>query len=323
MADNIWKKYETEDDNTIPPIVKQGVEGFSKPLVKDDNPWAKYEREAVPEHKTRKKDIKPVGDFPSWVQPFLTKKEDNPKAPAWVKSIFGEPEDSPNPLTVVKQIGKGIPVAGQFIPKDEEMARMDKGYPIASALAKGTGAIGSTMGPAGLVSKGLANAGHPGIIAEMMGQFGLGGAIAGADKAAEKGLNLKSDELLNSILWGGTTQATGPLLGKIVSPMKNPHKMSIDDLAKMPEEQLEKMFRPDEIKKEIAQAAKNFMNHPLTTGLMGGAMAFGTGAAHPLVGAGIGAAVPKYLSNTMAHNPTTQAILNALAGYAGRETQPQ
>lgn len=134
--------------------------------------------------------------------------------PDWVKSWLGDPRDAPNPLTMIKQIGKGVPIAGHYIPQDEDMTNMEKNYPIATTLARGSGAVGSTVP----LSAGMGALTGMKLIPAIVGQSALGGGLAAGDLVAQKGGDVTLDELKDKattgVLWGGS----GPLFSKMLSP---------------------------------------------------------------------------------------------------------
>lgn len=134
--------------------------------------------------------------------------------PSWVKNWLGDPRESPNPLTMTKEIGKGIPIAGHYIPQDEDMTAMEQNHPITTGIARGTGAIGSTAP----LSAGMGMLTGAKLIPAMMGQASLGGGLAAGDVAAEKGGNVTADELKDKATTGAMWGAAGPLVSKMLSP---------------------------------------------------------------------------------------------------------
>lgn len=293
MAKNWWE----DDSKEAPKEVSPTTQWWSKdPIVS----------EVV--KKRKKSNIKPL------INP-----------PGFVKSILGNPEDSPSVDAVSRMMGKGVPILGHFIGENEDTKDMEKNYPITSKVAKGTGAVGSMMGPAGLVSKAVTKAGAelPKLLPEVAAQFGLGATTGVADKWAEKGSNVTQDELVSAGMWGGAAQGSAPFIGRGITPNKTSKRLSVEDLAEMPEHVAEKILRSG----NSAQIVDALLNNPVSTGMGGALLSYGTGMAHPLIGAALGATVPAairgYGKNTLMHNTTSPAILAALMGYVGRETEPK
>lgn len=241
--------------------------------------------------------------------------------PEWLTKFLGKPEDSPMPGTVAREIGKGIPGIGHFIPQNSEMASMEKNWPIATGLARGTGAVGSMIAPSIGVSSGLVKAGFPGLLPEIAGQATLGAGTSAVDKLAQKGTNVSSDEIIEALKHGGAWGAAGPIAGKMISPAFNSNRYTNEQLAKFPEEHLEKMLRPTAAK----ETARAILEHPITTAAGGAGLAAISGV-HPGLGAAAGFAAPYAVkgahalaSNKMMHNPDTQAILNILMQAQGQQ----
>lgn len=226
---------------------------------------------------------------------------------------FGRLAVSPQRLLA---LAKGIPVAGQFLP-EPNLAQSDPATNTGLNIAGGVMAMGK---PSAAVSSKLASAGLPGILPEMAGQSALGVGTNVADKVAQKGFDVTKDDIKNSGIAGIMQGIAGPLLGKAISPGFNSNRYTVEQLAKLSEEELHKVLGRNATKDTVSA----ILNHPLATGVTGAALSMMTGAAHPAIGALVGAAAPstirgvhKVMSNKLMHDVDTQAILNALSHGVG------
>lgn len=152
--------------------------------------------------------------------------------PKVVTDYLGPPEESPSPPTMAREIAKGVPIAGRYVPQTEEMTQMEQQWPKTSMAANISGGVLS-MAPiaelAPLVN--LRNAtmiGTPGRLATPMRsgfktnlavQGGLNSAIGAGDVAAEKGFeNISKEDVTRAILLGFGTAGVGAGLQKAITP---------------------------------------------------------------------------------------------------------
>jgi len=134
--------------------------------------------------------------------------------PEWVKKWLGNPEDSPNPTTVARVGAKGVPIAGGLVPQDQSMTDMEKDWPVASGLAKGsTGILATaplTMGTSALMGTKF--------LPQLAGQAGLGGVLGGGDTAVRGGKDVTTADILAGTAKGAAWGSAGPIINKLLSP---------------------------------------------------------------------------------------------------------
>lgn len=194
-ADDWWQK-DAE-------ATKQGVKPVPG-VVLDDDSWWKADVDAAAKLANKKhQNLPPLVRIP-WLEKYLGKAEDSPSAP-----------------TVARQIVKGIPVAGAFVPQNEEMTEMQKQWPGATAAANASGNILSTAGPIGMVGKAT---GGLGLGSQVAGHAALGGVTDAADKAVRDPTASAVDILMSGgkgAAWG----SVGPILNKVFSPGKTDEQL--------------------------------------------------------------------------------------------------
>lgn len=172
-------------------------------VIDNSRPWADLVEETQPKGEKKKKNLPPLVRMP-WLEKYLGKAEDSPSAP-----------------TVARQIAKGVPVAGAFVPQNEEMTEMQKQWPGATAAANASGNILSTAGPIGMVGKAT---GGLGLGSQVAGHAALGGVTDAADKAVRDPTASAVDILMSGgkgAAWG----SVGPILNKIISPGKTDEQL--------------------------------------------------------------------------------------------------
>ena len=101
--------------------------------------------------------------------------------PNWLKDILGDPRQSPSPPTVARQIAKGMPIAGGFVPQTPEMSEMEAQWPKATMAAQFGGA-GATIGAPFAAGAKVASKGLPWLLT----QLGIGNTLGLGDLYARK-----------------------------------------------------------------------------------------------------------------------------------------
>lgn len=129
----------------------------------------------------------------------------------------------------VNEMGKGIPVAGNYIPRSQYAKDLVKDYPKTAMGARLAGGVAST---APLMAMTMGGAGTP-LAMNMIRQGLTGGAINVADKVAEKGTDTSMSDLAWSGGLGTMGGAAGPLIGKFISPasVRAPHEIAASENA--------------------------------------------------------------------------------------------
>lgn len=230
-----------------------------------------------------------------------------------------------NPPALSSAVTKGILVLGQMVPQTPNLTDLEQNHPYVNKAANIAGGVGSMLGPAAAVSKLVAGV-APGVMAEAGAQGVLGAGVNVGDKVAEKGTDTTSKDIRNATILGVLGGAAGPLVGRLSSRNFNSARHTDEQLAKLSEEKLHQLMTPafakDLAKGSGKEAVSAIMDHPLTQAAAG---AFG--ASHigmdPMLGALLGGVAKPALggvthglssatANSLFHNPTNQAILNAL-----------
>lgn len=159
------------------------------------------EEEAPPIRKGKYSDVGPTGKTP-------------PDPGFWQGEIDELKKSGKNAVAAVGHMAKGVPILGNFVPDNQWMKDYEDDRP---AVAKGlqfAGGVASTL-PLGM-GLGLI----PGAVRQTAAGAGLGALLSAGDSATNS--NRKWSDLPEDIAWGGITGATGPLLGKLLSPKAVP-----------------------------------------------------------------------------------------------------
>lgn len=195
-------------------------------------------------------------------------------------------------------MAKGIPVAGKYVSDTPAIRSIEENYPKTATGLKIAGGIGSMIAPAGGMSKAASLIG-PGRIIEGIAQGGLGATTNVADKLAETGL---SSDIQNDAILGFLGGASGPAIGKVISPIKDIKRVAAkapEQLQHYSEKELEKIFskkaasaaRQESLSK-VKQAAAKLIENPMLTAIGSGAIAQLSGHSSPLAIAALGALAP-------------------------------
>lgn len=322
------------------------------------SPWADLIESDVPGVvlDSGEKPAKPWADLvePEETKEKLAKKQKN--LPPLVRipmleKLLGKPEDSPSAPTVARQLAKGVPVAGGFVPQNEEMDEMAQNWPGATKTANISGNILGTAGPVGALTKGTQFMRLPGQVAA---HAGMGAGMNMADVAARKGFDAEGKDFAMEGGKGAVFGGLGPIFNKILSPgrtdaqilhkgLSRQEKDELFDMALalrksgMPRKQADAQAKKDwadavrdSNKQDTEGAIRRLLRKTRETDSLGsiagrGALAslpFILGQAHPVVSGGIGALsmaapyLPKvgaaYKNNSFFQNPDTATIMNIL-----------
>jgi hypothetical protein len=149
----------------------------------------------------------------------------------YIDSLTGTKEQQPLPGTVAREMVKGIPVAGRFVPQSDEMTRMEQEFPKTTAAANisdgvlstaplGAYTAGARAGPAGV--KFLQNVGRQGVFNTGLGELDtMAGHFTSGDWKDYNATQALREAMRNSAIGFGTA-GIGAALGKLVSPAAPP-----------------------------------------------------------------------------------------------------
>lgn len=315
-------------ESNVPGVV---LDSGEKPA----SPWS----DLVEPEETKEKLVKKQKNLPPLVRiPMLEK-------------LLGKPEDSPSAPTVARQIAKGVPIAGGFVPQNEEMTEMEQNWPGATKAANISGNVLGTAGPVGALTKGTQFMRLPGQVAA---HAGMGAGMNMADVAARKGFDAEGKDFAIEGTKGAVFGGLGPILNKILSPGKTDAQILHKGLSRQEQAEMLAMERAlrksglsrkesqTQARKEWADAVRESNKQDTegsirrllrrtrendTLGSMAGRGALASlplilGGAHPMVSTGIGvlgAAAPylpkvgaAYKNNAFFQNPDTATIMNIL-----------
>lgn len=179
----------------VTPDLGQGVSSFSEPYTERPSPKVRPELQ--------------TGGFtpsknPNWLKAYL---ED-------IQRISASP-GGPPVIPSMMEAAKGIPVAGHHMPQTEAMTELETNNPGKAAFQRFTGGAAASTVPFGLAAKGTEGLG---LLAETMGQGGMGAGLGVADKVSEKGTDVTKEELQSEAERGGFFGSLGGPLAKLLSP---------------------------------------------------------------------------------------------------------
>lgn len=121
----------------------------------------------------------------------------------------------------VRQIAHGFPVLGKTMDNTPEDQKFKEEHPYISGGANLYGFLGGALPVSRAASAAVTGAKEtlPKLLPDIFAQAGAFGGLNVADKVAEKGLpNVTFDEAKKAFTYGAAGGATGPLLGKLISP---------------------------------------------------------------------------------------------------------
>lgn len=244
-----------------------------------------------------------------------------------------------------RSVISGVPIVGQIAkkiePENQYQQQYEQEHPGRDLAGKLTGAALATVPLSNAVTKAMQGS----TVADMAGQFLLGGGLTAADKFAQKGTNFNEDDAKNSLM-SGLFASAGPLAGRMLSPnlpavrpdLNTPLNPTVS-LAQIAKNRGGNIGGAPSLSELTRKAPEVKQLHPVIQSLLrnthesisdaalaamaghymfGAAVPFGmVGAAAPFVKDLISRYGPNIASNSLAHSPMNQAVLNMIARQAG------
>ena len=250
-------------------------------------------------------------------------------------------QSAENVAGFVNEMGKGIPIVGHHIPRTKYAEHLNKNWPKTAMGARIAGGTASMI-PLMMASGGIAG---PGLAANIAMQGATGGTVGVLDKLSEKGMDATGKELGTSGVIGALGGAAGPVVGRFITPSTQ-RGISNTDI----QGAIERGSRsahiggaaPMDPSKAASQAIKEIPKNPKTmpwiadtllntatttgVGALGGKYLLDDPQLGALVGMGMGMGSPAlrdallrspWMTNKLMHNPSNQAILDAMMTAPG------